>query len=892
MTRQVREMISHRWPDGIVFFALSACALFALIVVQSLVATDRTVAPEAQDSCRGVVDLDRLDWRIRPGLALPVGPAPRSETGLWREVDGFPILPNAIFPLTQRSSRSLREFSLETTIPASLLGDCPNARRALLFPVIGEAYRIYWNEELVADGYTIDGSGFVSYNYRKSLLVPVPTGVDSMGDRLLIHLAGRPPKTALSPNLFFGLGLRDGYRLGPEDLLRDDFTVMSRFAVSGIFGFAGILAFWLYWRLPRESMHFHFGGMMVALLVYLTANSEILYRVVADTSLLLTVAYAAQPLAMSFTVLYLEDYVEGSRFFGWRTGSGTSARAGGRWRSLLPAGNIPLGFGVLGLVTAVAFVILPLAYYQTVLRLWYLTVLPQVAYIGIVLYRAIRRRMVGAPYLALGSGLAFVAIVFDVLDTVFFATGTRLVPFGAFAFIFSLVIVLSLRFLRMHQDTLDLNRELDLQVKELERAWRRLDYMAHHDSLTSLPNRLQFLTRLTSMLESKRSRSFAVLYLDLDRFKNVNDSMGHRAGDQLLMRLAMRLQLMLRGDEILARITADEFVACLDVDDTSTALARSSEILTSVRRPFLIEGQEISVAVSIGIVVSDETRAYENAEDMLRDADTAMFRAKESRAGMIVFEPPMRENVQSRLTLETELERAVRTAGIDVVFQPIVDLKTGHLESVEALARWNHAELGPVSPAIFIPLAEESGLITPLGRHVLERACQAAAAYPGTVSVSVNVSPVQLAGGDFVNMLRRVLEATGLDPGRLVLEMTESVLMSSDERGVQLLRKVRSMGVRVALDDFGTGYSSLAYLHELPLDLIKLDRSFVGRLQNNPGAQAITRTMIALARSLDLAVTAEGIETEAQRDFLRKEGCDCGQGYLFSKPRSEFPREV
>lgn len=442
-------------------------------------------------------------------------------------------------------------------------------------------------------------------------------------------------------------------------------------------------------------------------------------------------------------------------------------------------------------------------------------------------------------------------------------------------------------------------QELNNYIAEQERISRVLEetkehfrHAAFHDSLTGLPNRAMFTQLLQAEIESNKRRTdhlFAVLFLDLDRFKNINDSMGHTHGDLLLVAFAERLERTLRPIDTLARFGGDEFAILLSgIEDTTAAVRVAERIHEELTQPFNLDKNSAFASASIGIALS--STGYERPEDILRDADTAMYRAKENgKARYEMFDSGMHAKAVSRLQLEHDLRQAVEQKEFCVYYQPIIALETKHLAGFEALVRWNHPRRGIVSPADFIPVAEETGLIVPIGRWVLEEACrkvrewQLASPSHRALSLSVNLSGRQVAQPDLVEQIQQALEESRLNPHHLKLEITESVVMENAEAAAQTLKQLRALGVQLSIDDFGTGYSSLSYLHRFPLNYLKIDRSFVDRMTTD-GDDAIVRTIATLARNLGMEVIAEGIETEEQYKRLKALGCEYGQGFLFSRP--------
>lgn len=421
----------------------------------------------------------------------------------------------------------------------------------------------------------------------------------------------------------------------------------------------------------------------------------------------------------------------------------------------------------------------------------------------------------------------------------------------------------------------------------------QLIHDAFHDTLTGLPNRGLFMDRLSQAIErSRRYRHvFAVFFLDCDHFKRINDSLGHLIGDRLLTTVADRLEGCLRAADTVARLGGDEFAILLEgIESKGDIDIIAERILDALRMPFNLDGYEVQISASIGIVFIKAQ--YEEPSAVLRDADIAMYRAKAlGKDQCVVFHTAMRGEVLHRLELENDLRRAL-DAGQQffLEFQPVVSLDTHAVRSFEALIRWRHPERGVISPGEFIPIAEESGLIIPIGEWVLREACrqlrewQQRVAGAPDVSVSVNLSARQFAKTDLVALIQDVTTETGLDPRNLSLEITESIIMKNSEATQEQLYGLRALGVRVQMDDFGTGYSSLRYLHLFPFDTIKIDRSFIGELENNGSSREIVQTILTLSRYLDLDVIAEGVETEAQLTVLRELGCDLAQGYLFAPP--------
>jgi diguanylate cyclase (GGDEF)-like protein/PAS domain S-box-containing protein len=433
-------------------------------------------------------------------------------------------------------------------------------------------------------------------------------------------------------------------------------------------------------------------------------------------------------------------------------------------------------------------------------------------------------------------------------------------------------------------------RGVSRDVTPRKEAEARIQYLASHDSLTGLPNRVMFGELLNHVLAaSKRNqRQFAVLFIDLDRFKFINDSLGHEAGDTLLREVATRLKDSLRASDIVARLGGDEFVMLLqDLRGVEQAGRIARKLLSAVIKPLVIQGQECRVTASIGISVYPNDAHDETS--LMTHADIAMYHAKEEGKNNFQFYDGRLETLSlERLTLETRLRRAIERNELSLHYQAKLDLASNAIAGVEALLRWNSAELGAVSPAKFIPVAEETGLILGIGKWVLRNACAQSVAWQRAglppVRVSVNLSPRQLSDADLLDEVRAVLADTGLQPDLLELEVTESSVMHNVERALQVLGSLKAMGVRLAIDDFGTGYSSLAQLKRFPIDTLKVDRSFIRELPADTEDKAIAEAIIAMGKTLSLTVVAEGVETPEQKAFLRERACDQMQGYHFSKP--------
>jgi diguanylate cyclase (GGDEF)-like protein/PAS domain S-box-containing protein len=420
----------------------------------------------------------------------------------------------------------------------------------------------------------------------------------------------------------------------------------------------------------------------------------------------------------------------------------------------------------------------------------------------------------------------------------------------------------------------------------------RLVHGTLHDALTGLPNRSLLEDRLALAVRAlaRREQPLGLLFLDVDHFKFVNDSLGHDAGDALLVSVAERIAATVRPGDTVARFGGDEFVVvCEELASAGEALGLAQRIQDAVSAPLVVSGTELVVSVSTGIALTTDPETLPGS--LLRDADSAMYNAKRSgRARSVVFADEMREQVIGRFETETQLRRALAEGQLRVHYQPILALAgsaPGSVGAVEALVRWEHPTRGLVLPAEFVTIAEDTGLIVPLGEWVLEEACRQVVAWDvqGTrLSVSVNVSGVQITQPDVVSRVAAVLDRTGVDPSRVALEMTESVLMRDAEETLSVLRALKDLGVRLHGDDFGTGYSSLSYLKRFPVDAVKVDRSFVDGLANDPEDIAIVEAIISLAHTLGIEVIAEGVESLPQLQALQAMGCESAQGYLFSRP--------
>ncbi len=426
-------------------------------------------------------------------------------------------------------------------------------------------------------------------------------------------------------------------------------------------------------------------------------------------------------------------------------------------------------------------------------------------------------------------------------------------------------------------------------ITEQRRSQARIQHLAQHDGLTDLANArtLRECGRALSAADAKGLPVLACHYLDLDRFKFVNDTYGHAVGDELLQAVAARLRDCVRRDDVVGRLGGDEFAVIQRVPDVASALAFAHRLVAEITEPFELAGGRVEVGVSIGVATHEDRddSGIPDIERLLQNADLALRQAKSLERGTVcVFEASMSETARQRLALERELGAALAAEQMQVHYQPLVESRTGRIIGVEALARWEHAERGFVPPATFIPIAEEVGLIVPLGAFVLRRACRDAVAWPDHLTVAVNASVVQVRQKSFADMVLATLAETGLPAARLEIEITESTLLEESATTMQNLHRLRDVGVRFALDDFGTGYSSLSYLRRFPFDKIKIDRSFMRDAETSADALAIIRAVAGLGTSLGITTLVEGIETERQLQLAQSEGLKQVQGYLFSRP--------
>jgi diguanylate cyclase (GGDEF)-like protein len=436
------------------------------------------------------------------------------------------------------------------------------------------------------------------------------------------------------------------------------------------------------------------------------------------------------------------------------------------------------------------------------------------------------------------------------------------------------------------------NQELQQEIEERKRAEEQLAFDSLHDALTGLPNRVLFMDRIQHAMEFTKRREqygFTVVFLDLDQFKLVNDSLGHSEGDQLLIAIAQRLRLCMRSSDTVARLGGDEFVILLDdVQELPDVLTAAERIHHRLKDPYDLGEQKIYITASFGIVAG--AIGYARPEEILRDADIAMYHAKaQGKARYEIFTPQLRDQAISRLEVKNDLQVALERGELLLNYQPIFDLQHSGMVGCEALIRWQHPARGLIKPSEFIPLAEEVGLINPIGQWVLREACrqmrewqESFPRYPA-LTVSVNVSADQFNQQDFAGQIRQVLQETGLDGRCLKLEITEGIFLRKSERIIAIIRELNTLGVEFQIDDFGTGYSSLSYLQDYPIQAVKIDRSFIEKMRTSKSSE-IVRSIIAMAHELSMTTIAEGIEKDIELEYLKKYACDAGQGYLLHHP--------
>ena len=423
-------------------------------------------------------------------------------------------------------------------------------------------------------------------------------------------------------------------------------------------------------------------------------------------------------------------------------------------------------------------------------------------------------------------------------------------------------------------------------VTERHKAEVQLAYLAHHDALTGLPNRTYFHERLRqATVQAKRGTAFVLMSLDMNGFKGVNDTLGHAAGDELLRVVAQRLRACVRESDTVARLGGDEFaVIQTGPKEDGDAVVLAKRLIHALGQPYLLHGHQVLSGCSVGMAMAPKDGT--EIDDLMKKADMALYRAKKDDAlSYSFFEPELDIRMETRRTLERDLRQALLRDELRLHYQPLVDAQTGEVTSYEALVRWLHPTRGMVSPADFIPMAEESGLIVAIGEWVVRTACEEAATWAENVKVAVNLSPAQFKGGRLPEMIGEALSFSELSADRLELEITETVLLQNSETTLKALHRLRDMGVRIALDDFGTGYSSLSYLRSFPFDKLKINRSFVQDLPQSHSARAIVQAIAALGASFNMAITAEGVEKADQMEYLRGEGCNEFQGFYLSKPK-------
>ncbi|MDM9584219.1 EAL domain-containing protein [Nostoc sp. GT001] len=446
------------------------------------------------------------------------------------------------------------------------------------------------------------------------------------------------------------------------------------------------------------------------------------------------------------------------------------------------------------------------------------------------------------------------------------------------------------------------NQKLLNEITERKKVESQLLHLAFHDTLTGLANRVAFMNRLKHAVNYSKRHSdylYAVLFIDLDRFKVINDSLGHLNGDQLLLAIASRLEICVRSIDTAARLGGDEFTILLEgIQDVSDAIKVAERIQKELALPFELDGQEVFITASIGIALSS-TVNYQHPEELLRDADTAMYRAKMlGRARYELFNSDMYADALARLQLETDLRRAIEREEFRVYYQPIVSLTSGSIIGFEALLRWQHPERGLLNPADFIPLAEETGLIFSIGKWALHEACRQMQVWrvyhcPKLLDkISVNLSVKQFSQPDLIEQIGQILHSTGLDAGTLMLEITENAIVENGNKVTAAILQLREMGIELSIDDFGTGYSSLGGLYNFPISVLKIDRSFISLMRINSKNLEIIEIIVALAHKLGVDVLAEGVETKEQLLLLRKLNCQYGQGHFFSVPLNSSAAEA
>jgi diguanylate cyclase (GGDEF)-like protein len=423
-------------------------------------------------------------------------------------------------------------------------------------------------------------------------------------------------------------------------------------------------------------------------------------------------------------------------------------------------------------------------------------------------------------------------------------------------------------------------------ITEVRKADERIMYMALHDALTGLPNRVMFKTRTDEALAAIRSGGggFAVMCLDLDNFKDVNDTLGHPAGDRLLCEVTTRIQSVVRRSDVVVRLGGDEFaIVVCPVDDETGVASLAARLVEVIGVPYDIDGQMVFIGTSIGIATAPADGT--TPDTLMKNADLALYRAKnDGRGRYAFFDPSMEQHLADRRRVEIELRNALVQGELELFYQPIVRVAGRRVIGFEALIRWRHPTLGIISPAEFIPIAEENGFIIPIGRWALNTACLEASRWPGALRVAVNLSSLQFRSGNLVETVAIALKTSGLPPSSLELEITESTMMQDTEATLVIINEIKAFGVRIAMDDFGTGYSSLAYLQRFPFDKVKIDRAFV-RDSGQTTNLAIIRAVVSIAGNMGIETTAEGVETEEQFARVAAEGCNEVQGYLFSRPR-------
>ncbi|HSP13783.1 MAG TPA: EAL domain-containing protein [Thermoanaerobaculia bacterium] len=554
---------------------------------------------------------------------------------------------------------------------------------------------------------------------------------------------------------------------------------------------------------------------------------------------------------------------------------------------LVESRRMLIALAVFGFIVSLLFIspeIISSSRYFVRVALRALTAAIGFGFAAVVLWRA-RRRRVGIGFTVLGAAFALYALEqlhYAELAAIWLFSGYRLDYSEVLGYVDFLLLTL------MAVGMIACLLEDEREAAEL--AAVEIEHLAYHDALTGLPNRPLFMDRLIVALaqNARAHQKLAVFFLDLDRFKDINDSLGHTTGDTLLKAVAERVRRCVREGDTVARFGGDEFTLMIPkIENIEDAAKIAQKIIDTLKIPFLVNDRELFVTTSIGVSISPSDGT--DPETLVRNADTAMYRAKDQgRDNYQLYAPAMNARALERLALENLLRKAVSQNELVLFYQPQIDANTRGIVGVEALIRWNHPELGLLSPAIFIGVAESSGLIVPIGEWILRTACRQIKVWQRKIDhdiiVAVNLSARQFQQPDLVDMIRSAIDEAGIKPSSLEVEITESNAMQNAENTMYILRELKTLGVRISMDDFGTGYSSLNYLKRFPIDTLKLDKSFVKDVNTDPSDAAIVSAVIQMAHSLNIKVVAEGVEREEQLNFLVRQSCDTIQGYFFSKP--------